>query len=182
MKLLHKGEHNFPFKYSAIQKYTLSKNSLIINIKIKNIDIFPFDVGIGFHPWFKISKKSELFSNTFNYIDYKNNKFKTKNYFKKKTNSILLYKNKIDRSFIGWNGKSKLIINKNISINITNKKNVNKIHIYSPKNKDFFCIEPTTNIDDAFNLKKNGSKSHGLKKIKPKEEFEASVSFDIIRN
>ena len=138
-----------------------------------------FDCGIGFHPWFNLSKNSKIYSNNFLFLKKKkDNTFSKKKFIKK--NYIDLNKYKTDTTFLNWIGKSKLTINKNLSINIKNKKNVSNLHVYSPAKKNFFCIEPVTNYRDAYYIKKLGSQFHGLKNLKPKKTFKASVEFEIL--
>ena len=74
----HNGKSSFPHKYQVYQKFSLSKKSLKISAKLINLDKMPFQCGIGFHPWFNISDKSKIFSNSFSYIDKIKNKYKEK--------------------------------------------------------------------------------------------------------
>ena len=180
LKFLHNGKNSFPFKYYAIQKFRLIKNSLEITVTIKNMDRKSFDCGIGFHPWFNIDKKSKIFSNTYKFIelDEKNN---IKNKKLLKSNKPFDFnKINIDETFIDWNGSAKLILNKYLKILIKNKKNIKNLHIYSPKNQNFFCVEPVTNIRDSYYYKKLNVKNHGLKNLKPGKIFEAAAIFTII--
>ena len=175
----HNGKKNFPCLYRAIQKFELIKNSLIISITLKNLGEYPFDCGIGFHPWFNINDKSRIYSNTLTYLKEKKvNNFKKIKFLNKKF--LDLNKYKIDSTFLNWNGKSKLVINKDVSILIKNKKNIRNLHVYSPPKEDFFCIEPVTNIADAFNIKKVGKDYHGLVSLLPKKEFKAIVEFQVL--
>ena len=89
-------------------------------------------------------------------------------------------KQKIDETFLRWSGKSKLLISKNIAIEIKNIKNINNLHVYTPPKENFFCIEPVTNISNAFKLKKLLNKKHGLKTLKPNKKFEAEVEFKLV--
>jgi len=175
----HNGKKGFPFKYRVNQEFILKNKSLCINISITNIDKQSFNCGIGFHPWFHIDKKSKIYSNNFTYI-----KNYPKNIYKKKIlsrNKFLdLNKNKIDETFINWNGKAKLVINKDISIEIKNKKNIKNLHVYSPPKENFFCIEPVTNIRDAYNIKKYSDMYQGLKVLKKNKTFDAKVEFRLI--
>ena len=175
----HNGKSNFPYSYKATQVYKLTNNSLIISIILENLDKDSFHCGIGFHPWFYISKHSKVYSNTFtNLKQKKNNRLIKTKYI---NNKILdLNKHKIDSTFLNWNGKSKLVINKNLSLMIKNKKNIKNLHIYSPPKKNFFCIEPVTNIRDAFFAKKLGNCYHGLKSLAPNKKFQAIVEFEIL--
>ena len=85
-----------------------------------------------------------------------------------------------DKTFINWNGRAKLVINKDTTIEIKNKKNINNLHVYSPPNENFFCIEPVTNIGDAYKIKKYSKMYQGLKVLKTNKNFEAKVEFKLI--
>ena len=175
----HNGNKGFPCSYRATQKFQLIKNSLIISIIIENSNDYSFDCGIGFHPWFNISRQSKIYSNSFYYLNEKNlDNFKKTKFSKKRF--LELNKNKIDKTFLNWNGQSKLIINRDISLNIKNIKNINNLHVYSPPKEDFFCIEPVTNIADAYYLKKIGLEDHGLITLKPKKKFKAVCEFEVL--
>ena len=179
LSFYHDAKKGFPCIYNATQKFKLTKNSLIISISIENLDQYPFDCGIGFHPLFNIDKNSKIYSNSFNYLqENKSNNFKITKYSNKKF--LDLNKNKIDKTFLNWNGKSKLIINKNISLNIINNKKINNLHVYSPPKENFFCIEPVTNTADAYYLKKIDVKNHGLICLKPNKKIKAECEFEVI--
>ena len=60
------------------------------------------------------------------------------------------------------------------------KKNIKNLHVYSPPKENFFCIEPVSNVRDAYLVKKNSKLYNGLKIIKPKKSFEAAVEFKIL--
>ncbi|MDC2992406.1 hypothetical protein OAZ22_01805 [Pelagibacteraceae bacterium] len=173
----HNGKKSFPHKYQVIQKFKLIKNSLIISIKIKNLDKYSFDCGIGFHPWFFINKYSKVYSNSFLYIKNSQKNFDKRVLTKKKF--LDLNKYKIDETFLKWSGSSRVQINKNTFLIINNIKNVDNLHIYSPIKEDFFCIEPVTNIRDSFYFKKFSKIRHGLKKIEKGKEFEAAIEFKL---
>ena len=175
---VHQGKSSFPHKYQACQKFSLNKTSLNISIRLTNLDHLSFDCGIGFHPWFNISAESKIFSNNFSFIENNKNNFKQK---KLTTAKLLnLNKHKIDKTFLNWNGKSKLVLNKDISLEIINKKNLNNLHVYTPPKENFFCIEPVTNIGDAFQIKKYSGEYTGLKNLKKNKKFESSVEFKLL--
>lgn len=175
----HDGKKGFPFKYRVNQEFVLKNKSLFINISITNIDKESFNCGIGFHPWFNISKFSRIYSNNFTYIKEYPKKFFNKKLFSRKK-FLDLNKFKIDKTFINWNGRAKLVINKDTTIEIKNKKNINNLHVYSPPNENFFCIEPVTNIGDAYKIKKYSKMYEGLKVLKINKKFEAKVEFKLI--
>jgi len=175
----HNGKKSFPYAYKATQIFKLINNSLIISICLENSDKHNFDCGIGFHPWFNISKSSKIYSTSFTYFKEKRkNKFIKTKFLNKKF--LDLNKYKIDETFLNWKGKSKLVVNKDISLIIKNKKNIGNLHVYSPPTEDFFCIEPVTNFRDAFYIKKLSEYYHGLKTLSPKKQFRAVVEFEVV--
>ena len=180
MSFSHNGKKSFPYKYETYQSFRLYSNSLRIKVSILNKDNHSFDCGIGFHPWFNIHNKSKLFNNSYEYITLNNKNKSIKKKLLKNNKPFNLNKISIDESFINWNGKSKLILNDKIKKIISNKKNIKNFHIYSPKNENFFCVEPITNLRESYFFKKNNIKEHGLTNLKPGRKFEAIVDFKII--
>jgi len=176
---IHDGKKGFPFKYRVNQEFFLINKSLCINIAITNIDNESFNCGIGFHPWFNIDKNSKIYSNSFTYIKELKKKIYKKKIFSRKK-FLDLNKCKIDKTFINWNGKAKLVINKDTTIEIKNKKNINNLHVYSPPKENFFCIEPVTNISDAYNIMKYSEMYHGLKLLEVNKKFETKLEFRLI--
>ena len=175
----HIGKKSFPYKYQVLQKFSLKKTSLIISIQIKNLDKSIFECGIGFHPWFFISKYSKIYSNSFLHVKNTKKEFKKNILTRKKF--LDLNKVKLDETFLKWNGKSRLKLNKDIILNIINKKNVPNLHVYSPRKENFFCIEPVTNVRDSYFFKKHSNEYHGLTKLDKNKKFEAAVEFELIR-
>ena len=176
---IHDGKKGFPFKYRVNQEFFLINKSLCINIAITNIDNESFNCGIGFHPWFNIDKNSKIYSNSFTYIKELKKKIYKKKIFSRKK-FLNLNKCKIDKTFINWNGKAKLVINKDTTIEIKNKKNINNLHVYSPPKEIFFCKEPVTNISDAYNIMKYSEMYHGLKLLEVNKTFETKLEFRLI--
>ena len=176
---IHDGKKGFPFKYRVNQEFFLINKSLCINIAITNIDNESFNCGIGFHPWFNIDKNSKIYLNSFTHIkELKKKIYKEKIFSTKKF--LDLNDCKIDKTFINWNGKAKLVINKDTTIEIKNKKNINNLHVYSPPKENFFCIEPVTNISDAYNIMKYSEMYHGLKLLEVNKKFETKLEFRLI--
>ena len=137
LEFKHNGKKSFPYKYSVSQMFKIKKESLEIRIRIKNLDSENFNCGIGFHPWFSLSKDSKIYSNSFNYLYSRKNKFAIKRLIKTKVLDI--NKTKIDETFLNWNGKSKLILNKDIHIEIRNKK-ISKIFMSILHLKKIFFV------------------------------------------
>ena len=54
------------------------------------------------------------------------------------------------------------------------------LHVYSPPKENFFCIEPVSNVRDAYLVMKNSKLYNGLKIIKPNQSFESAVEFKIL--
>lgn len=174
----HNGKKGFPHKYQVFQKFKLIKKSLRVSAQLKNLDHLSFECGIGFHPWFNITDKSKIFLNNFKYIKNSKKNFNIKNF--SSSNSLDLNKFKIDKTFLDWNGKSKLVLSNKIKLEIINKKNIKNLHVYSPAEENFFCVEPVTNVGDSFKIKKYSKIYNGLHQLKKNKKFEAAVEFKLV--
>ena len=49
--------------------------------------------------------------------------------------------------------------------------------IYTPTDADIFCVEPVSNVTDAFNMMAHQDSEHGTKILLPGESFEGKVCF-----
>ena len=49
--------------------------------------------------------------------------------------------------------------------------------VYAPLNEDFFCVEPVSNITDAFNMMARGEPGHGTRVLEAEESLKSRVTF-----
>jgi len=180
----------FPFKHRLSIKYTLDKSGVRFDYEIENREIdqrIPF--GIALHPYFsKIDGEDEtLIKAPFEYT------YKT-------TESLiptgeLLKVNKetdlsdyvavgtldLDTVFTGnRNNEPAVIRYTKTGVQVTLKSSADFTHmvIYTPKGKNYFCLENQTCATNAHNLYDQGmAEVSGLKFVEPKSKFRGFVQF-----
>jgi len=180
MSFDHDKAEGFPFSYSAEKKYTLRDDTLAINISIKNTGDLPMPCGMGIHPHFnKDGKISLKFRNRTTWADENSTLKQTP----RKTDAIYNYENgkildnsNIDLCFGGFDGHAEIEwIDKGLILNMDAHEDFNHVVLFSPKDSDFFCLEPATNATDAFNLASHGITGSGIQTIEPNEKLEGKI-------
>lgn len=182
LSFTHDKKDGFPFSYIATKKYTLKNDKLCVNISIKNIDDLPMPCGMGVHPHFNKDGRVLLkFKNRTIWAD--------ENALSKqiphKTDAVHSFENgkelddsPVDICFGGFDGHAEIDwLDKDFTLNIDAHEDFNHIVLYSPKDSDFFCLEPATNANDAFNLASHGITGTGIQTIEPDEVLEGKIEF-----
>ena len=55
------------------------------------------------------------------------------------------------------------------------------IVIYSPQGQPFFCVEPVTNMNNAFNRAERGESGTGTRILEPGQEMKAKMTLEVER-
>ncbi|OPZ79226.1 MAG: Aldose 1-epimerase [Alphaproteobacteria bacterium ADurb.Bin438] len=184
MSYEHDGKNGFPFSYSVRKKLTLKNSRLSIDISIKNTGSLPMPCGVGIHPYFKKDGKVLLkFKNKTIWADEtslnKQVPYKTDASYNFE-NGKELPNEDFDICFGGFDGHAEIIwLDKDFSLSIDAHEDFNHIVLFSPKDSDFFCLEPVTNATDAFNLASKGITGTGIQTIEPEEILESKIELRI---
>jgi aldose 1-epimerase len=161
----HNGKHKgFPFKFIFKVMFTLRAGELTVDMKITNTDKVAFPVGLGWHPYFKISDVSDDTSlqmpdcqlieidermlptgNKTPFIDFK---------MLKKINNMTL-----DNGFYITNQTEKALVTLKSDMGTmtywqeTGIAKWNFLQVFTPPHRKSIAIEPMTCNIDAFNNK-----------------------------
>lgn len=181
---------NWPFPFSARQEFKVSGNQFEITLSLKNEGDQPMPAGIGQHPYFQkqISGKSVwLAIPCSRHIDLENG---------------LPSKGGAAVPVPEWLNFSKVHPLGNLVVNhcLTNRKAEAPIefvyrglavvklyadpifkHIvfYAPQGKDFYAVEPVSNLNDGFNLEVQGVPETGVFVLEPGQEKSGRMRFEI---
>lgn len=185
LKMSHnKSKGGFPFSYEGEIFYKLIDNKLTVTLSVKNLNPLPMPCGMGIHPFFVKTKEVELnfptelvWSNEADPIFDK--PYKTPEAWDFKGGKAL--KNAVfDTCFSGFEGKATISYpNRGISVEIDTDNQFRHIVLYSPRGKGFFCLEPTTNASNAFNLAASGVVGTGMKSIGPNQTMTGEITLTI---
>ena len=172
----------WPFPYLARQVFELDDSNLTIILQIKNIGGSSMPAGLGLHPYFVRTPNSIVTAETEKM--WINNSHKIPLSLKKTQEIKLLYnglninKNVLDNIFTGWNHIVKISWPEwKVNLFLETKHPLDYLIIYSPPGEDYFCVEPVSNITDAFNMMEKNIEGHGATILDPGEIIEGKIIF-----
>lgn len=178
LKFIHTKETGFPFPYTFYLTYTLDEQGLRITFKLENNSALPLPYGFGVHPFFLKDKTTKIQYES-SYLWYRGGDPifgrpyivpKEFDFHEKKS----LPQENIDIGVSGWNGTATLDT-QDYTVQIHTEGDFRHLILFSPKNKNFCCIEPTTHTPDAFNLAAKGIVGTGIQSLGPHETTQTIV-------
>ncbi|MFZ2284728.1 MAG: aldose 1-epimerase [Lutibacter sp.] len=165
----------FPFTYMIDLTYILTKDSLELNVTVKNTDTKTFPFTIGWHPYFisqNLSKSAVHF------------KSHQKCVFDERNITHGMDENIIDEPFlIEYKSLDDcFLLDSNeigfetplFSFSLKSSEKDSFLQLYTPPHPNAIAIEPTTGISDSFN---NGV---GLKTLKPNETYHINWNLKLL--
>ncbi|MFZ3274059.1 MAG: aldose 1-epimerase [Lutibacter sp.] len=165
----------FPFTYTIDLTYILTKDSIELNVTVKNTDTKTFPFTIGWHPYFisqNLSKSAVHF------------KSHQKCVFDERNITQVMDENIIDEPFlIEYKSLDDcFLLDSNeigfetplYSFSLKPSEKDSFLQLYTPPHPNAIAIEPTTGISDSFN---NGV---GLKTLKPNETYHINWNLKLL--
>jgi aldose 1-epimerase len=165
----------FPFTYMIDLTYILSKDSLELNVTVKNTDtkIFPFT--IGWHPYFishNLSKSAVHFKSCKKYIFDKRNI--TQGIEEIAIDRTIFIEDKFLDDCFALDSNEIDFETPLYSFALKSSEKDSFLQLYTPPHPNAIAIEPTTGISNSFN---NGE---GLKTLKPNNSYQINWNLKII--
>ena len=182
LSFAHDGKSGFPFAYRAEEIFLLSGNVLKVTLKLTNTGLLPMPCGLGVHPYFPKTadavitfKTRTVWAHEGLTVTDKPVKTPPELQFGK---GIKAADVTLDSCFGGCDGKIEISYPaQKRKLIITAQSDFNHTVVWTPADADFFCVEPVTNANDAFNLASRGVTGTGIKTLEPQEHLRESVSF-----
>ncbi len=178
LKFIHTKDKGFPFPYTFYLTYSLNDQGLEISFKLENNSALPIPYGFGIHPFFVKDKSTKIMYNS-THVWYRGDDPilghpyrvpKELDFNEAKS----LPRENLDISVGGWNGTAQITTDR-YAVQINTDSSFRHLILYSPKNKNFYCLEPTTHTPDAFNLASRGIVGTGIQSLGPHESTETSI-------
>ena len=156
----------FPYTYSIDLKYTLTSDSLNLNVTVKNTDTKAFPFTMGWHPYFN---STDLFKSSVSFDSNKKAAFDQRNITvginQIEIDSAFLIEDKsLDDCFV-LNSDKICFETPSYNFVLTSSEKECFLQLYTPPHTNTIAIEPTTGISDSFNNK------IGLKTLQPNCEY-----------
>jgi aldose 1-epimerase len=172
----------WPFAYTARQKFTLSEDGLVADIVMTNDDTRTMPCGFGLHPYFPMTKAATLKVNVkgiwesdATLIPFRNVPVPPALDFAK---APVLSGLDCDNCFTGWDHHATITWPEHKTrLNITADKIFGHTVIYVPPHHEFFAFEPVSNANNGFNQLAEGRTDTGVIALAPKASVTGKMSF-----
>jgi len=165
----------FPFAYMIDLTYILSKDSLELNVTVKNTDTKTFPFTIGWHPYF-IS--DDLSKSAIHFKSHQKCVFNERNITQRMDKIAIdepfLIEDKTLDDCFALDSNKIIFETPQYSFALKSSEKDSFLQLYTPPHPNAIAIEPTTGISDSFN---NGV---GLKTLKPNDSYHIHWNLKII--
>lgn len=151
------SESDWPWPFSVKQEITLKKTSMKISLTLENIGRNKMPAGLGFHPYFPLTKDLQLQFNAKSVYLSDDDNLPTKLTLVPNkwdfSHSKSVFETKVDNCFSGYDGKAHMTVGKKrYNLFVLSTKSLDHCVFYVPKNGNFFCLEPVNHMNNALAL------------------------------
>lgn len=172
----HAPDEHWPFAFELRQQFGLSPDALSLRMVFTSTDARPQPAGLGWHPYFPKRLRSRL------HIECSDR-------WERDAGTLLPTRRvaqagldgevrhlDFDHVFEGWKGAAR-IRDEKLSLRLSSS--LDRLVVYTPPARDYFCIEPVSHVNDAVHL--SDPTSHGLVDLAPGQAIEASMRLEVAR-
>jgi aldose 1-epimerase len=169
----HAGDADWPFAFEARQYFTLTPQSMRVQMVFTNTADVAQPVGLGWHPYFPKRARSRLHIELSDRWDSDATQLPTRKVAQPGIDSDLSHLD-YDNCFDGWKGPAR-IRDEKFSLQLSSS--LDRLVVFTPQDKDYFCVEPVSHVSNAIHMADPAA--HGLRTLASGETFEASMKLDI---
>lgn len=172
---------SWPWRYVARQTLTLEADRLEVALALENRDSSPMPAGLGWHPYFHKGAgarlRAALESVWLTDAQHLPVRLADAGRFGQWGRGDALARPElVDHCHSGWSGVAEIELpQERLHLALKASRELSWLHIYSPPDQDFFCVEPVSHMPDAVNRPEPPAIT-GLKLLEPGEELQARVT------
>ena len=172
----------WPWPYSAHLTFVLTEIFLEVEIGVTNEGTEPMPAGLGLHPYFVRTPATKLTAEV--------NGVWLSDEHSMPTELVPLPADRrldrginpsdvsLDHNFAGWAGTALVEWpDRNARLSIRGDEIFKFLVVYTPPGEEFACVEPVSNVLDAFNLAQGGRSDTGMIVVDPGETVGGIVTF-----
>lgn len=164
---------DWPWDYQAEQIFSVSQDGFEQRLSITNRSRIPMPSGLGLHPY--LPRANANLALEAEGIWHSDDGNLPSHFERTPKNRDWLDGEPLDNALVGRRGPivitwptHRLVVEPQADLSFT--------HIYSPRDEDYFCIEPVSHMPNAINRPEPESET-GLKWLEPDETWQTSVRF-----
>ncbi len=172
----------WPWSYRALQFYDLDEEKLSVRLELQNTSDAPMPAGVGLHPYFVRTPRARVRANCegmwVNDDEVMPLRLDPLPPDRNIREGLEVETGFIDNTFTGWDRRAWIEWPEwNAGLLIESETPLDFLVVYSPLNEDYFCVEPVSNVTDAFNMMARGEPGHGTWVLETKESLKTRVTF-----
>ncbi len=156
LRLTH-GKGEWPWSYEAHLTYRLTARGLRIDLDVTNLAEDAMPAGLGFHPYFPLTPGLRL---TTTYDGYwsrdahgRPDQWRKGHFHRDWAAGEGLAGSETDHTFTGFGGEATVFDGERPLLRLMASREMRDIHIYTPSEANFYCLEPVSDRPDPFNEK-----------------------------
>ncbi|MBS0437670.1 MAG: aldose 1-epimerase [Proteobacteria bacterium] len=169
----HAADADWPFAFEASQYFTLTPQSLHVEMVVTNLAEVAQPVGLGWHPYFPKRARSRLHIELAERWDGDATGLPVRKVAQPGIDAGVAHL-AFDNCFDGWHGAAR-IRDERFSLQLSSS--LDRLVVYTPPEKDYFCVEPVSHVSNAIHMA--DPLAHGLRSLAPGESTRAWMQLDI---
>ncbi|HVS78338.1 MAG TPA: aldose 1-epimerase [Steroidobacteraceae bacterium] len=175
---------SWPWDYAATQTLTLRTDSLEVLLSVENRASTPMPAGLGWHPYFHKGAGARLKAHLEGVwlTDEEHLPVRLAHgtrFGQWGRGDEVDRPELIDHCHTGWSGVAEILLpEERLRLTLTASPALRWLHLYSPPGKDFFCVEPVSQMPNAVNRSAPPAIT-GHRLLAPGERFEARVTLSV---
>jgi aldose 1-epimerase len=173
LELVHAGDADWPFPFTARQYFSLSADSFGARLQLTNDGTVEQPVGLGWHPYFVKRSRSRMHVELSDRWDSDQTQLPTRKVAQPGIDSDLSHLD-FDNCFEGWRGPAR-IRDERFSLQLASS--LPYLVVYTPPERDYFCVEPVSHVSNAIHMADPAA--HGLVGLAAGATIEAWMRLDI---
>lgn len=185
LKIIHQqDDDSYAFRFSAVQEWRINDDASVeVSLKIINMGDLPLPFGMGIHPYFVKTNQCTITTDTDTVILNDDEmvpvsiaKIPNEWDFSK---GLVVSQSSMDNCYLNWGRECKIKWPElNAELSLTASNIFGNMVVYIPEGDDFFCLEPVTNINDAYNNNLELDKT-GLVVLEPAQTLKGTIEFKL---
>jgi len=167
LRYRHAADVHWPFAFEARQYFTLTPQSMRVQMVVDNLSDIAQPLGLGWHPYFPKRARSRLHIELDGRWDSDATQLPVRKVAQSGIDSDVVHLD-YDNCFDGWRGAAR-IRDEKLSLQLTSS--LDRLVIYTPQTRDYFCVEPVSHVSNAIHMA--DPLAHGLQRVEPGASIEA---------
>ncbi len=173
LRYRHVPDAHWPFAFEVAQYFSLTPQSLRVQMLFTNTGEVVQPAGLGWHPYFPKRSRSRLHIELSQRWDSDAAQLPTRKVAQPGIDGDVAHL-AFDNCFEGWSGPAR-IRDERFSLQLASS--LPYLVVFTPQDKDFFCIEPVSHVSNAIHMA--DPTAHGLRAVQPGEVIEASMTLTV---